>query len=197
MSDCECADYMYYWDKLLISHFCIDTDKPKEMHCNKTKTLKVFHAPNHPYIKGTNFLQSAVERFKSEGYSIDLIILQKVPNHVIMEAISESDIVADQFVIGWYAMFAIEGMAMGKPVLCYLREDLLELYRNVGLLDKDEPPIINCRINQIYDKLKWIMENREILDEIGEKGRKYVLKHHSIESMSKIFRDCIRSVLSA
>ena len=40
--------------------------------------------------------------------------------------IRESDVVIDQILMGTYARLAIESMALGKPVICYLREDLFE-----------------------------------------------------------------------
>ena len=65
---------------------------------------------------------------RAEGEPIELRLVERVPNTEIRRQLAEADIVADQFIVGWYALFAIEAMAMAKPTLCFLREDLLELY---------------------------------------------------------------------
>ena len=42
--------------------------------------------------------------------------------------------IADQFLIGAYALFAIEGMALGKPVVCYLKPAVRAVSPRVGAL---------------------------------------------------------------
>ncbi len=70
------------------------------------------------------------------------ILAERVPNEKIRALMATVDIIADQLIIGWYAMFALEGMAMEKPVLCYLRDDLEKLYEATGLIQIDELPIV-------------------------------------------------------
>lgn len=42
--------------------------------------------------------------------AVELITVQGKSNSELLALIDSCDIVADQLVIGWYAMFAIEGM---------------------------------------------------------------------------------------
>jgi glycosyltransferase involved in cell wall biosynthesis len=193
VSGCEWVDYMYHWDTLLMGHFSIDLEQWKQ-NTNvdlSQKTLKILHAPNHTEIKGTEALCRAVDALKKEGLDIELIQLRGVPNSKIKEVMQTVDIVADQFVIGWYAMFAIEAMAMQKPVMCYLREDLLELYVKAGLVEKEEIPIINTNLLEIYDKIKWCYLNRSHLKNIGEKGVSFVQKNHSLERIGSVFTEIL------
>jgi len=85
------------------------------------------------------------------------------------------------------AMFAIEAMAMGKPVLCFLREDLLNLYAISGLIKPDEIPIINCGPFTVKDTLRYFLAHRDKLASIGRKSREFVLKHHSLEIVGEVF----------
>jgi hypothetical protein len=149
--------------------------------------LKIFHAPNHKSIKGTKYFVSAVESLKRDGFDIELIILQKVPNEIIKEMILTADIIADQLVIGWYGMFAVEAMAMGKPVLCYIRPDFEELFIHEGLLEPGELPIIKCDHRNLKEILLHLIEHREELDPVGERSREFVVKHHSTEAMGRVF----------
>ncbi len=188
ISGCEWVDYMHAWDTLMLAHFSIDTDSIIPINIKfKEDVFKIFHAPNHRAIKGSEHLIKAVEELKKDGYNMELIMHSGVSNKVILETIATVDLVADQFVIGWYAMFALEAMSMGKPVLCYLREDLLDLYIKAELVKKDEIPILNTNILDIKKKLIWAYENRDELSIVGKKSKVYVEKYHSLRSVGNVF----------
>jgi glycosyltransferase involved in cell wall biosynthesis len=197
ISGADWVEYMYHWDTLMLGHFSIDIERwtpvEREDHQN-SDGLRILHAPNHTKIKGTDALVAAVELLKGEGLNLELILLQGVPNSEIRSAMENADLVADQFVIGWYAMFAIEAMAMEKPVLCYLREDLVELYVKAGLVTEGEMPLINTDLREIAAKIRWAYDNREELRAIGKKGREFVLKHHSTESVGRIFAEILNEL---
>ena len=198
ISGCEWVDYMYHWDTLMLAHFSIDLDRwnptKQEPGVDKTGKLRILHAPNHVAIKGTKALVDAVETLKKEGLNIELVLMRGVPNSEIQKAIESVDVVADQFVIGWYAMFAMEAMAMEKPVLCYLREDLIDLYVKAGLVRREEIPIINTNLLEIKEKIRWVYSHREELIKIGERGREFVKNHHSTERIGEVFRNILTSL---
>jgi len=185
---CEWVDYMYYWSTLMLAHFSIDTDawQPVEEK-EKNSTFRIFHAPNHRNIKGTAHFIKAVEELKREGLDVELVMREKVPNTEIKKLIASADMVADQLIMGWYAMFALEAMSMEKPVLCYLREDLKELYTAAGLIEKDEIPIVNCNLFTIKDTIREFVKNRDRLKDIGKRSRQYVVKHHSLDYVGEVF----------
>lgn len=190
ISGCEWVDYMYSWDTLMLSHFSISTEISKsELNSSKNTDAKfrVLHAPNHRDLKGTGFLISAINELKSEGLDIELVMLEKVSNAEVIKLIQEVDLVADQFIIGWYAMFAIEAMKFEKPVLCYLRDDLIDLYTSAGLINHEEIPIINTDLFSIKDSIRKLYNNRSELKVIGKNSREYILKHHSTKYIGQIF----------
>jgi glycosyltransferase involved in cell wall biosynthesis len=98
------------------------------------------------------------------------------------------DVVADQWVIGWYAMFALEAMSLGKPVLCFLRDDLERLYVDAGVIEEDEMPIIRCDASSLQEALRSLLKlSRNELRELGERSREFVLRHHSLEAVGAVF----------
>ncbi|MDP2654487.1 MAG: hypothetical protein Q8Q08_10735 [Candidatus Omnitrophota bacterium] len=196
ISGCEWVDYMYHWDTLMLGHFSIDTEQwtPAATPPAAPKPLKILHAPNHRNIKGTAYFTKAVQELRTEGVAIELVLCEKVPNDKIREMIHTADIVADQLIVGWYAMFALEAMSMGKPVLCYLRPDLIDFYTSAGLIRPGEIPIINCNPLTLKETLKRLAESPQTFSGLGEKGRQYVLRHHSLESVGKVFAQINSSI---
>jgi hypothetical protein len=193
ISGCEWIDYMYHWDTLMLAHFSIDTEawrpvkrEPESLRSG-SRPLRILHAPNHRAIKGTQYFLDAVEALKEEGLEIELVLLERVSNEEVKKAMVSADIVADQLIVGWYAMFALEGMAMEKPVLCYLREDLKQLYVASGLIAADEIPIIDCSTVTVNESMRNLALHREELPEIGRRSREYVIRHHSTQAVGKVF----------
>jgi len=198
ISGCEWVDYMYHWDTLMLAHFSIDVNawKPAEADTIPAKggKLRILHAPNHRAIKGTQYFIDAVRELNEEGLEVELVLLERVPNEEVKQVMASADLVADQLIIGWYAMFALEGMAMEKPVLCYLREDLQQLYVASGLIAPDEIPIINCSPATVKQAIRELASGRGRLADIGRRSREYVKKHHSTEAVGKVLDRINRSI---
>lgn len=193
----DSIDYMYFWNRTIPCHFAIDTDKicPNEITNEKVdNTIKILHAPNHMSIKGTEFIEMAIEKLKNEGYDIDYCRIQKVSNEEVIKKIKEADIVIDQLVMGWYAMFAMEAMACAKPCVCYLRDDLVDTFVKIGCLKKDEIPLISAGTDTIYDVLKDLIEHKENFENIGRKSREYVVNHHSLDVIGEFFEEINSSI---
>jgi len=199
VSGCDWVEYMYHWDTLVLAHFTIDEDQwrpvaPWPPGKKATSALRILHAPNHRHIKGTEHFISAVESLRQAGQEVDLIVLERVPNEKIREAILSVDVVADQLIIGWYGMFAVEAMAMGKPVLCYIRSDFENFFIQEGLLEPGELPIIRCSSKTVKETLIQLIEDRDQLISLGARARDFVLRHHSTEAMGKVFDRINRSL---
>ncbi|PIP90584.1 MAG: hypothetical protein COV38_03145 [Bdellovibrionales bacterium CG11_big_fil_rev_8_21_14_0_20_38_13] len=196
VSGCDWVDHTPFWNKLLVSHFSIDLNYlDSVVRANKNiknelsgRIVKVLHAPNHKNIKGTSYIEKAVLKLQKEGYRLELLLVDKCSNEVILGKIEESDIVIDQLIIGWYAMFSIEALACRKPTICYLREDLYSLYESQGFFEDNPLPLINANYKNIYDVLKKLIDHPETWVSIGIKGRAYVEKMHSIEAMGRVFK---------
>jgi hypothetical protein len=185
----------------MLAHFSIDVGRwqpPPNTKPTSTSDqnapLKILHAPNHRAIKGTAFFNQAVAELVAEGLKIEFILLEKVPNNKVKEIMASVDVVADQLIIGWYAMFALEAMAMGKPVLCFLRDDLKQLYITAGLITADELPLVNCSPATVKATIKALYFNRDKLVEIGERSQQFVIKHHSLKAVGNVFDRINRSI---
>lgn len=178
----EYPDYLPFWDEVWSGHYPVDCREfSPEVYPpaarNPGDPIRILHAPNHRNLKGTDFLEAACQELKNEGENIELVIIEKMQNDKLRQMISDADIVADQFVVGWYALFAIEAMALEKPVLCYLRTDLAELYRAHSF--HSECPIVNTPISLIKENIRSLARDSELRKNLGTAGRKFVQSHHS------------------
>lgn len=192
ISGCDWVDYMQHWDTLCISHFSIDLEEwmPCSVSPRNGRALRILHAPNHKNIKGTQFFEEAVVKLKEEGIEIELIMVQGIPNTQLRALMESCDVIADQLIIGWYAMFAIEAMALGKPVLCFTRTDLEDLFVQANLLQRGELPLINCTPTTVVEVLRQLATSSSAtFAELGERGRSYVERRHSLENVGAMFSD--------
>ena len=91
---------------------------------------------------------------------------------------ARADIVADQFLLGAYALFAIEAMALGKPVLCHLNDRFRPCHP-----EWDECPIVNADPDTLTDELRKLALDPARRRELGARGPGYVRRYHSLETV--------------
>ncbi len=152
----------------------LDLDEIKPAPFEEGKPIRILHAPSNEAIKGTRFVKEAVERLQREGYGVALVLVQGKSHEEALKLYRTAHIVVDQLFAGWYGVFAVEAMALAKPVLCYLRESDLEKF----VPFRSEIPILNVTQKSLYEQLKRLVEDPGLRCELGLKGRAYVEKHH-------------------
>jgi glycosyltransferase involved in cell wall biosynthesis len=81
-------------------------------------------------------------------------------------------------------------MAFGKPVICYIRPDLTETY-------PQDLPIVSANPDNLYDQLKQLVKDAELRYVLGNKGRKYVEKHHEGTAVIKQLIAIYKQVLGS
>lgn len=142
----------------------------------RSKVPVVLHAPSHRGVKGTNHILDAISRVKSEGTDVELKLVEGIPYAEARHIYEQADLLIDQLLCGWYGGLAVEFMALGKPVICYIREGDL---RFVPEEMRRDLPIINATPATIYEVLKeYLTVRRHELPEIGRRGRAYVERWH-------------------
>jgi hypothetical protein len=144
-----------------------------------TRPLRVVHAPNHRMFKGTRYLEAAVSALQAEGVAIELVLVERVPNDQALAIYRTADVIFDQCLIGFHGYFALEAMALGKPVICFIRDP--ERY----LLEPEKCPILNVHRDQICEALRALATvDRHSLCDTGRRSRDYVEQYYSVEAFS-------------
>jgi len=139
--------------------------------------VRIVHAPNHRMFKGTRFLETAVSDLAREGVPVELVLVEGISNEQALMVYCTADIIFDQCLIGFHGYFALESMALGKPVMCYIR-------KREYLLAPEECPIINVHPKTLRDDIRRVVANRGELGELGRRGRRYVEKYYSLEALA-------------
>ncbi len=192
----DSVDFLPFWNRIRHCHYAIDTEALVPCYNEVGDTIKILHAPNHKAIKGSSFIVNAVDTLKKEGYNVELVFKQGVSNKEFLDIVKDADIVVDQLIMGWYAMFSMEAMALGKPVVCAMREDLVSLFENTGCVDVGEFPMINAGPTTITDVLRKLIDEKQTLNGIGKKSRAFVEKYHSLDAVGDYFDEINKSLLS-
>jgi hypothetical protein len=148
----------------------------------------VLHAPSHRGAKGTRFILEAINRVKGDGIPVDFVLVEDLPHQEARRTYERADLVIDQLLAGWYGGFAVEAMALAKPVICYIREDDLAY---IPAEMRAHLPIINATPDSIYSVLKrWLTASPGELRERGLESRRYVERWHDpIRVVSRLVGD--------
>jgi len=136
----------------------------------------VVHAPSNREKKGTRYVIEACERLP-----VDLDIVEGVRHDEARERYARADIVVDQLNAGWHGVFALEAMALGKPVLARLDPDTVE--RSAAGLGI-EVPIVPADGEDLEAQLRRLVEHPALRREIGAASRAYVERVHDIDRVA-------------
>ena len=169
--------------------FPIDVDEWRPAPAPDGDVVRVVHAPNHPQYKGTRYVEDAVARLRVEGEPVELVLVQGIPGDEARRIYEQADVVVDQLLIGAYAQFAIEGMALGRPVVCYLNPRFAAHHP-----EWIEAPIVSATPDTIVDELRRLVSDRARREELGAKGPEYVRRHHSLEAVGARLDEVYRAV---
>ena len=152
----------------------VDLEKWKPVS-TKNSRPQIVHAPSHRDVKGTRFLVEAIDRLKKRGYDFDFVLVEGLPNSDAKRIYEQADILVDQLLAGWYGGVALELMALGKPVVCYIRH---EDARHIPESMLNELPLIEANPETIESVLADLLDHRDRWPDIGQRSRAFVEKWH-------------------
>jgi glycosyltransferase involved in cell wall biosynthesis len=180
------------WDLLTTHYYPIDTEEWAPRAVERDGPFVVFHASNHRALKGTEHVVAACSELAAEGVDIELVLAEGLPNARVRQLLEGCDVVAEQFILG-YALTAMEGMALGKPVLSNLSDDwYYEQFRaHTGL---DRCPILVTPPERLKETLRRLAADETQRREQGEATRRYVVAHHGYEAVARMWEEIYATV---
>ena len=136
----------------------------------------IVHAPSSRGRKGTEHVIAAVE-----GLDADLEIIEGLHHNEAFERYRNADIVVDQLNAGWYGLFAIECMALGKPVVTFLHE---EAVRRTEEAFETTVPIVSATAETLREQLRPLVADATERRRLGAASRAYVELVHDQERVT-------------
>jgi glycosyltransferase involved in cell wall biosynthesis len=134
----------------------------------------VLHAPSDRRRKGTEHVIAACE-----GLDVELDLVEGLRHDDARRRYEQADIVVDQLNAGWYGILALEAMALGKPVLSYLRpEAVQETERRLGV----QVPIVPVTRDTLRDRIAELAGSPERRRQVGAASRAYVAQNHDADT---------------
>jgi len=136
----------------------------------------ILHAPSSRQRKGTEHVLAACE-----GLEADLVLVEGLHHAEAFERYREADIVVDQLNAGWYGLFAIECMALGKPVVTFLND---EAVRRTEEAFGVSVPIVRATKDDLRARLEPLVASAAERGRIGEASRAYVERVHDLDRVA-------------
>lgn len=155
------------------AHLDVHAIVPKHFNSMDHESLVIVHAPSNRALKGTRFIEQSVANLRHRDQNIELVILEHRKQSEIINLCRNADVAIDQLLIGWYGAFAVEMMALGIPVICFLDQRFAHVVPSYHAI-----PIINADAGSLEDILGNMLHDRSSLRTVGAECRKYVLATH-------------------
>lgn len=160
------------------SHVFMDEWLPSYTQ-SEDRPLRIAHAPSHRGVKGTHLVLEALDRLKAKGHEFELVLVENLPNSEAKRRYETADVLVDQLFAGWYGGLAVEAMALGKPVIVYIRHEDLQ-YIDPAMAE--DLPFIEASPDTIEAALEHVLTMpREELLALAHKSRAFVEKWHDPE----------------
>lgn len=149
------------------------------------KKIKIVHAPTDQGAKGSRYILPVLNLLAKKYNNLEIVLVENMTNVEALEVYNTADIIVDQVLIGWYGGFAVEVMQMGKPVVCFIREEDLCFVDKQMAKDVLET-FINVNPFNIYEILAYYIENPDLLKQKSDASLSFVNKWHNHEYVASI-----------
>ncbi|WP_343636892.1 glycosyltransferase [Fluviicola sp.] len=140
--------------------------------------IRVVHAPSAPVAKGSSIIRQAMENISARHPQVNYVELQQVSNERYQELVATCDLYIDQVIWGFHGVAAIQAMALGKPVVCYLHEIPLQYI-------PEDHPIINSNPSTLEATIEKFILNPQLFDDTGKKSIAYYENYHSPKAVAQ------------
>ena len=190
------SDYIFSLPVDQISHikrsvypFPLPTQRNKFL-INQSKwknlsTINVLHCPSHPVLKGTQLVNAAIKKLKVDGYKFNFTLLSGVSHAKVLDALDNTHYVLNQFYCFAPGIFGIEAMEANCLVFNSASSEI-----EPSLFDGSDVAWVTTYYWQIYENLKFYLDNPHLAQEQANLGTLWAKRHCSHES-TKLYVESI------
>ncbi len=190
IQDFELLDYVKnYYLNIYVLPLAFNVASVKPHYPNLTnKVPLVVHAPTLPAFKGTVFVEAALDSLKKEGINFEYKRIEHMSHREAMSYYKKADIVVDQLLVGTYGTLSVEAMALGKPVVAYISQNLIKTF-------PESLPIINADPSTLAKVLMPYLADATLRHRVGVRSRRYAKAYHDIPQVIPKLIDIYKTVL--
>lgn len=165
---------------------------------NKSENLSVFFSPSVTHsawytddvrrrwdTKGAPETQKALKKLHRRIPEFSSLIRHNVPHEQCLRERRHSHVSIDDLVTGSYHLSSLEGLSQGVPTLSWLDQRTMYILRE--LTGADDLPWINCHLSDLPGVLTSLLNDRSLLEEIGQHSRSWMEKYWDELQMAEHF----------
>ncbi len=161
--------------------------KEKFFNLEEIKILHAASSKSHGNVfKGTKYVNSAIQRLKKEGYKFEYVELFNERHSLVIEELEKTHIVLNQFNALAPGVFGIEAMAKKCAVLMSANPAI-----ESGLPCQPRDAWVITRYFEIYENLKMLLDNKQLIEYYAQNGYEYVKNNYSEEAASKSLHEIL------
>ncbi len=168
--------------------FPFEVDKFRKKEILKKDKLTICHAPTKRYLKGTEYVLTAVNTLKGK-YDFDFLLIESKPHEKVLRIKKQKcDVLIDQltdFGGFGYGMNSMECLSMGIPSITYINPEYEKFLQ--------KHPFINANKENITGVLEKVLKDPRILLKKSTESRRWVAKKHNYLNVSKFMLDTLES----
>lgn len=145
--------------------------------------IKISHLPSNPLVKGTHIIVPILNRIAEEE-NVDIVIKnEKWPRERIIKEIKESHILIDSLLGYIFGTISLEAIQCGCVALNAYPKWISDYY--------EIPPVVKITEDTLYDTLKELINNRELLRRYAERSQEAYNKYFSYAVTGKYYKEIL------
>lgn len=145
---------------------------------------KVAHYPHYKNYGADLYpnYYSALYELEQEG-KCEVVEVLRMEYSKALELVSQCDIIMGKILptIGWFGRFELEGMALGKPVVAFVSDELYEKHR---------PPVHRTTRETLKQDLESLINDQSKQKQLSAAGADYVVDMHSTQKVCQLLDKC-------
>jgi glycosyltransferase involved in cell wall biosynthesis len=144
----------------------------------------IIHAPSKPEIKGTDLIINTMEELKKEGLNFKFKLIRGMSHDMLMAELLNADILVDEIVLHGPGFLSFEAMLSGCAVATKYLDNSPPCFK---------PPIFNINEYNIKDRLRELINDKELITNLAIEGRNYTIKNNCHKKVAKEILDSLNS----
>lgn len=145
---------------------------------------KVAHYPHYKNYGADLYpnYYSALYELEKEG-KCKVVEVLRMEYSKALELVSQCDIVMGKILpsVGWFGRFELEGMALGKPAVAFVSDELYE---------KHHPPVHRTTKETLKQDLEALISDHAKQEQLSASGADYVASMHSTQNVCELLDRC-------